>query len=161
LHVERGTWGKAPEAKAPAVGVIRTLPPHRAETIFRQIQLASKANSGGGSSSLRERNQQFSGVNLSGRLHLRADSFRLTLDEAEGPRRSLEYNDDGQDSFRLLLAHPDGDLILLQQGAKGAFTVVALVGGKPFVAQGESFVAVFRKHRRELETQVLPVLHHA
>jgi hypothetical protein len=128
------------------------------ESIFMQIRSAVGSNSWGSSSGGREREITFSGGKLSGRLHIRGESIRMLLDEPQAPHRSLELTINGTSSFRIQLSHPDGDLVLLSQAQNGRFTAVALVGGQTFTGRGESFVAFFKAHRREMETQVLPAL---
>jgi hypothetical protein len=97
---------------------------------------------------------------LSGRLHARGGSVRVTLEETQAPQRTLEFSQDGRGELRLQLTHPDGDQVLLHQARHGKFLAVAVVGGQTFTGQAESFLALLRQHRREMEAHILPVLEH-
>jgi hypothetical protein len=106
----------------------------------------------------RNREVVFSGNKMNGSLHLRRETLRLNLEEVQGPQRTLEFSDDGQGAFRLQVSHPEGDLILMNQGRKGAFSVVALLGDRMLSGKGESFVAYYRQHRQDMEAHILPAL---
>jgi hypothetical protein len=157
LKADRQSWGTAvKEADKAAVRGPRGSE-HPIEAIFGKIQAAAGASSTSMTTG-RHREISFSGNKMNGNLYLRGDTLRLSLEEAQAPQRTLEYRDDGQGSFRLQVMHPDGDLILMSQGRKGAFAVVALLGNQSFSGKGESFVAFYRQHRQEMDTLVLPAL---
>lgn len=161
LKVDRAAWGKVERDKGNAApnpfGVPRFDQGPPVEAVFREIQTTAGPGGSGMSISGNEREVSFFGNVLSGRLHTRGDSVRLVLEESQGSGRTLEYSDDGKGAFRIQLSHPDGDLILLQQ-RRGGFAAVALVGGRTFAGQGESFLAVFKQHRQTMDADVLPAL---
>jgi hypothetical protein len=129
-------------------------------SLFYQIQGAAGpagGSAGGGGNSWQI---TFQGQNLNGQLAVRGDAVRMSLEESNAPARSLQFNDDGQGAFTIQVMHPEQDVILLRQVRNSGFTVVALVDGRMIVGQGESFLAVFRKHRKDMESHVLPVLEH-
>jgi hypothetical protein len=117
--------------------------------------------SGGGTSITgpeRVRNLRFSSAKLNGNLHIHGEAVRMILHEAQPPRRTLEFSDDGQGGFRLEVLHPDGEMVLLHQMRQGRFAAFALVSGQLFAGQGESFPAFCRQHRAGLNAQILPAL---
>jgi len=158
IKLDRGGWGEAPKTAAkPAPGVMAGASP--IEQIFNQIRSnAGQVTSAGSTSSTRYRELHFSGANLSGRIRVSGDLVRMELEEMTAPRRSLEWADDGQGALRIMLSQPDDDLLLLQQSKQGTFTMTGIIGGKPFAAQGDNFMAMYKQHRQILDTQVLPVL---
>jgi hypothetical protein len=132
---------------------------HPVETLFHQIQNTAGVGGSGMGISGDDRTVHFSGGKCNGQLHTRGDTVRqLQLEETEGPGRTIELNEDGKGGFRMQLLHPDGDLVMVQQTPKGAFRVVALVGGRTFAGQGESFTAFYKQHRAAMENDVLPIL---
>jgi len=160
LKVDRKSWGTA--AKETTEKDVRFRRPREAESpieaIFNKIQSASGANSSGMSMGGRNREISFTGNKMNGNLHIRGDLLRLNLEEAQGPQRTLEFSDDNQGGFRIQVSQPDGDLILMTQGRKGAFTVVALLGDRTLSGKGESFVTYYRQHRQDMEQHILPAL---
>ncbi len=82
----------------------------------------------------------------------------MSLDETQTPFRALEFTDDGQGAFRMLLTHPDGDMVLLHQTRAGRFNGVAVMGGQVFAGQGDSFTSFVRQHRAQVDSRILPVL---
>lgn len=165
LAINRQAWGTPAKEKPPGggflappavVGGFPAAPP--IEGVFQAIQASAGANGSGMSIGGNNREVSFSGPNLSGRLGTQGDSVRLILDETASPQRTLEFNDDGRGGFRIQLSDPDGDLLLLNQSRGGSFAVVSMHGGQVFADQGESFLAFFRKNRKEMETRILPTL---
>jgi len=132
------------------------------DAIFIGIQEQSRANSkgfsmGSGGTS-RGSDRSFTGDDLYGKLSSRGDSIRLTLEEQQPPKRTLELIVEDQTSFRIQLTHPDGDLILLHQARNGRFSAVTTIGGRLFAGQGESYQAFLRQHQAEVEATLLPTL---
>ena len=158
IKLERSGWGDVPKTPAkPAVGVMANAPP--IELIFNQIRTnAGQVTSSGGSYSTRYRDLHFGGANLSGRIRTSGDVVRMEFEEMHAPQRTLEWTDDGQGALKMMLSQPDGDLLLLQQSKQGTFTMTGVIGGKPFAAQGATFLAMYKQHRQVMDTQVLPVL---
>src|SRR5262249_32300840 len=157
LKVDRKSWESVPLPGARVGGLEQA---HPLEGILWQIQSATGGGGGTTSVSGPSRNVQRSGTKLWGGLHTRGDHVRLVLEEQGGPQRTPEFHDDGKGGLLLLLTNPGGDLVLLRQSPTGTFAATALVGGRTFAGQGESFVAFFRKHRAEVEADILPVLGH-
>jgi hypothetical protein len=167
LKLDRQRWEQAAQGAPKAEQVRANLPAANRlgpespiEVLFRQIQAAAGASGGGMSISGPERirDLRFSGASLNGNLHIHGDIVRLILEEAQPPRRTLEFSDDGQGSFRLEVLHPDGEMVLLHQMRQGRFAAFALVSGQLFAGQGESFPAFCRQHRAGLNAQILPAL---
>jgi hypothetical protein len=157
LKLDRRRWADAPK-EPPKVNVVAS-----GATPIEQIFSQIRATVGfGGSSTMsagsRYRELRFMGTTLSGRVLTRDENVRLELEEAGSPRRSLELQDDGQGSLRLMLSHADGDVILLLQTRQGACTVASVVGGKSFAAQAPSFLAAYKQHRQVFDADILPVL---
>lgn len=125
-----------------------------------QIEQAGGLGGSGSSSGGGKRTYSFNGEKLSGRLHVQDQIVRMNLEEAEAPRRTLEYTDDGNGNLRIQVSHPDGDMVLLNQTQSGRCVVVALIDGRLVAATGDSFLDVYRKHRKEMDELVLPVLAH-
>lgn len=158
LRLDRKQWASG--VKDPPQPVRVAVGQSPLETLFRQIQ---KLAGGGGSSmsvGAGNRTITFSGQNLSGRLEIRTDAVRISLEEVQAPHRTLEFHDDGAGGLRLQVTHPDGDLVLLQQSRKGIVSAVALTSGHLFAGQADSFAAFLRQHRQAFETQFLPVFDH-
>lgn len=126
------------------------------------LQIESAGGLGGSSSSSGggRRTYSFSGEKLMGRLHVQDQSVRMNLEEAETPRRTLEYADDGNGNLHIQVAHPDGDMVLFKQSQRGRCVVVAVIDSQVVAATGDCFLDVYRKHRREMDELVLPVLAH-
>lgn len=160
LQLDRRRWGQAPKEEVVGRFAGARFGPgaHPLEGPFRQIQSAGRNSSSGMSISGGEREIRFSGATLAGRLHTRGETVRMSLEETKAPHRALEFADEGPAGFRLQLAHADGDLVLLRQARDGSFTAVALVGDRQLAARGESFVDLYRKHRKDLDALVLPPL---
>ncbi len=158
IKLDRSSWGEAPKTPAkPAIGVVANAPP--IELFFNQIRTNSgQITSSGGSYSTRYRDMHFGGANLSGRIRTSGDFVRMELEEMNAPHRTLEWTDDGQGALKMMLSQPDGDLLLLQQSKQGTFTMTGVIGGKPFAAQGATFLTMYKQHRQSMDTQVLPVL---
>lgn len=157
LKLERKGWGEPPKNAGKGNAVVfsgNTLP---IENIFRQIQ--SVAGAGGSSMSIsnRYRELRFYGNALTGRVMTRDNLVRFDLEETTAPHRSLEFQDDGQGSFRLLISSPSDD-ILIKQNKEGAFTIAAVINGKTLAAQAPSFLALYKQHHETLDRDVLPVL---
>jgi hypothetical protein len=132
------------------------------EVIFAEIQEQSRATgrgmSGGGTGVDRRRERHFSSGILAGRLALRGETIRLTLEEVEAPHRTLEFVAEETGMFRIQLMHADGDLVIVQQSADGRFSAVALAGDETAAGQDRTFMDYFRRHRSDAEARVLPVL---
>lgn len=162
LKIDRRAWGEDPKEKKvapnPAFGFNNVAPP--IEQIFNQLR--SAAGGLGGSSmtiSQNDREVRFYGNVLSARVHTRMNSewVRLDIEEMAPPKRSLEFQDDGRGTFRLLLIAGDGDILNLHQTAT-KFTVVGMIAGEPVTLQGDSFLTAYRQHRAIMDKHVLPVL---
>lgn len=130
------------------------------EVLFWQIAettgFGGSISSGGGGM----RDLHLSNGKLNAGLRVRGDAFRISLEEVDGPSRTFNFRDDGQGAISLQMTHPDGAVLLLNQARGGRCTVVIVTGEEVFRGSGESFLACFRKHRKTIETQVLPVLEH-
>src|SRR5688572_432800 len=146
LKFDRNSWGEAPKPAVKTTSVIANAPP--IELLFNQIRTnAGQVSSSGGSYSTRYRDLHFGGTVMNGRIRTSGDFVRMELEEATAPQRTLEWREDGTGSLRIMLSQPDGDLILLQQSQQGTFTVTGVVAGKPFVAQGSTFLTAFKENR--------------
>ncbi len=159
LALDRKSWDaglKDALPRAAAVNAVNQALP--IEGLYRQIQSAAGPTGNSMSVGGRDRTLSFVGRDLHGRLEIRGDAVRMSLEEAEAPRRILEFSDDAQGNFRIQLTHPDGDLLLLQQTRKGVVNAVVTSGGRVFAGQGENFLAFLRKHRQAADTLILPVL---
>lgn len=154
LKVDRPKWGAVVPNANPNVFNNN----HPLEKIFNQIRTTSGVFSSSMSVGNNERESRFQGKTISGRLRMAEPAFRLDLEEAVGPQRVIELSDDGKGGIRLMFTHPDGDMILFNQSRKGAFTISAIIEGKPVIANGESFLAMYKNHKSLADSQVLPVL---
>jgi hypothetical protein len=142
LKLDRKRWGAAPPI----------------EQIFNQMRaIAGFGGSSTTSAGSRYRELRFMGNTLSGRVLTRDDTVHLGLEEAGVPHRTLDLQDDGQGTLRLMIGHADGDVILLLQTKRGTFTVAAVIGSKSFAAQGPSFLALYKQHRQVFDSDILPV----
>jgi hypothetical protein len=158
LKLDRKGWGDAPKNGKPVLN-INSVAGSPIETIFSYIRTqAGPLQHSSMSVSNRQREISFAGGAMNGRLRVQGELIRLELEETAAPHRSLELTDDGQGATRLLLSG-EGDLILVQQTRAGACTVAAAGGGKSFIAQGDSFLALYKQHRQAVDAQVLPALH--
>jgi len=161
LTFDRRGWDTAakgmPKPKDPFGGRIGNEPP-AIEAIFNQVQEAAGPAGRGMSIGGEDRRINFSSGKLGGLLHTRKDYVRMSLEETQAPQRTLEVTIDGSGAYRIQLAEPEGDMVLLSQAKNGRFTVVAVVADKTFTARGESFAAFFKEHRKGFDTHVLPVL---
>jgi len=157
IKLDRKGWGDPPKNGKPALN-INSVNVSPIEAIFSHIRTQSGPLSHSSMSvSNRQREISFAGGAMSGRLRMQGEMIRLDLEEADAPHRSLELSDDGQGAMRLMLSG-EGELILVQQTRGGACTVAAAVGGKSFIAQGDSFLALYKQHRQAVDAQVLPAL---
>ena len=132
------------------------------EVMFQQIQrearVGSRSMSSGSGSSNTTRTNQFSSDTLSGQLSVSGESIRLSFGELNSPKRTLQFSTQPEAGFQLQLTHPDGDLILLSESLKGRFIVVGIVGKKAFANQADSFLALYKQNRQQLENDVFPAL---
>lgn len=157
IKLDRKGWGDPPKNGKPALN-INSVNVSPIESIFSHIRTQSgQLTHSSMSVSNRQREISFAGGALSGRLRMQGEIIRLDLEEVDAPHRSLELSDDGQGAMRLMLSG-EGELILVQQTRSGACTVAAAAGGKSFIAQGDSFLALYKQHRQAVDAQMLPVL---
>jgi len=167
LWIDRKAWGAAPKGKeafpkAARFGGFGTA--HPIEGYFRQIQATAEVRGTGMSVGGDERDVHFSGGKLHGRLHTRGDIIRqVTLEEVAEPRRSFRFSEEAGGGFRLELAHPGGDMILLAQtplgqASGGSFRAVAFLGKRTFAGQAATFTAFYRRHRAVMDADILPLL---
>jgi hypothetical protein len=163
LKLDRKAWGAAPKQKdAPVVWVGPGFgAAHPIETLFRTVQNAAGAGGSGMSISNNDRRVNFNGGKMNGLVHTRGDQVtQLQFQETGDSGRTLEFGEDGKGGFRLQFSHTDGDIILLSQTPKGAFRAIAMVNGKTFAGQAESFTAFYKQHRSVMESDILPILAH-
>jgi hypothetical protein len=161
LKADRKGWGTAAKEGTKLEAHVRVRAGNSEspiEAIFSKIQSLAGVSSSSVSNSGQCREYSFTGNKMNGNLHVRGEVLRLSLEEVQGPQRTLQFSDDGQGAFRLQVSHPDGDLILMSQGRKGAFAVVALLGDRTLSGKGESFVAYYRQHRQDMDAHILPGL---
>jgi hypothetical protein len=156
LKLDRKAWSESPKnaVKGPVVFASNASP---IENIFRQIQAVAGAGGSSTTMSNRYREMRFFGNALVGRVLTRDSVVHFGLEETGAPHRTLEFHDDGQGAFRLLLSGPADD-ILIKQAKDGAFTVAAVVSGKTLAAQAPSFLALYKQHHETLDRDILPVL---
>jgi hypothetical protein len=156
LQLDRKAWSEPPKnaVKGPVVFASNASP---IENIFRQIQAVAGAGGSSTTMSNRYREMRFFGNALVGRVLTRDNVVQMGLEETGAPHRTLEFHDDGQGAFRLLLSGPADD-ILIKQAKDGTFTVAAVVSGKTLAAQAPSFLALYKQHHEALDRDILPVL---
>lgn len=128
------------------------------QQIQRQAQVGSRSMSSGSGGSNTTRTNSFSSDSLSGELSITGDAVRLSLTESALPKRALQFSTEPDAGFRMELTHPDGDMILLSENRQGRFTVVAIVGGKVFSDQADSFLAFYKHNRQRLDADIFPAL---
>jgi RNA polymerase sigma factor (sigma-70 family) len=160
LRLDRSGWSERPTAPKAAIKDNAVVIDASTPTIEGHVhQIVEIADGGGGHTHMsnRSREMRFDGKALSGRLVTRGDVVRLDLEEITAPHRSLQFQDDGAGSMSLLVSGP-GDHLLVTQSDNGTFTVSAAIGGKTFVAQAPSFLAMYQQHKATLDGQILPVL---
>lgn len=103
-------------------------------------------------------NSSFSSDRLSGEIDASKAAEKLTLHEAQGPRRTLEFRTFNQNAFWIDLSNHQGEMISIRQEANGRFTMIALGPKSVFADQCETFTAFFKKHRDWMQAELLPAL---
>jgi hypothetical protein len=127
---------------------------------FSRVRSASGFNTSSESFGGPTGSSSFTGGKLSGKLEVTGDALSISLREESEPNRRIELTDNGTGGFRLLITDLNGDLVLVNQTAKGSVSVAAVLAGKPIAAKGASFVELYRNNRDLLEGRILPVLRH-
>ena len=145
-------------------------PPPALHTVFRAIEQrarkASRSFMGGGSdlpsSSIRNGWRQwqsgFSGETLAGDLRTNNGGEELLLQEYQPPRRMLEFRAGNDGSMLMQLTDRDGNTIVLRQDRQGRFVLAVIAGNTTSASKAESFIALVKRHRQQVESEVLPVL---
>jgi hypothetical protein len=100
----------------------------------------------------------FDGQELSGRLRIEDQAVTLSLKEERPPYTILEVSDDGQGQFRLMLMQDAGEVLLSIRSEKGSFRLVHVDETQQSRYAAASFLDFYRRHRRYVETQLLPML---
>jgi hypothetical protein len=103
-------------------------------------------------------NSSFSSDRLSGEIDASKAAEKLTLHEAQAPRRTLEFRTFNQNAFWIDLSNHQGEMISLRQEANGRFTMIALGHNAVFADQCETFTAFFKKHHDWMQAELLPAL---
>lgn len=137
--------------------VNRASPPERA---FSDLREAVGAGSTGTMMNTQGKTLYFGGMVLTGRLHLTETEVQIALAEVNSPGRSLDLRDAGDGSFRLLVTHPEGDVLMLSQAPGGEVVLMQITGGGRdlFTAHAPSFVKLYEQHRQRCVGQWLPAL---
>jgi hypothetical protein len=145
-------------------------PPPALHAIFRVIEQrarqASRSFMGEGgdlpSSSIhngwKEWQSGFVGEGLVGDLRTNNGGEELLLQEQQPPRRMLEFRAGSDGSMLLQLTDRDGNTIVLRQNGQGQFVLAIVADKTTSASEAESFIACFKQHRQQLESEVLPVL---
>ncbi len=136
----------------------------RAQSPVDKAFTALQAAAGGMQTSAMSTNQQrmrsFAGPALAGKLITQGDSVIFELNELDGSNRTLQLTDDGAGSFRLILLHPEGDMVIINQSAKGNASVAFMIGSEKFIASDKSYLKIYQSNQDLFEKTLYPVLRH-
>jgi hypothetical protein len=131
-------------------------------TLFRKIQAhagtQSSSSGGGGTGDNARWDASFNNKALSGQIHATQRSGLLTLHEKQPTGRLFHFRMFQDFDFDIQVSNSRGELVSLQSTPGGRCTMVAMLAGKPFAAQGKSFVDLFKQHRSLMESEILPAL---
>lgn len=93
----------------------------------------------------------FGGGDLSGALQVSGDALEVTFSENRAPGRTIQVLDDPEGPCRLTFSTPGGDLVLVNQPAKGRCAVVTVAGDEAAARPAASFAAYRQAHPAEAE----------
>jgi hypothetical protein len=122
-----------------------------AEAVFDAIRQAVGGSLQGRSRSTHGTTCTFGGGQVSGSLRTSGDRVEVSFTENRAPGRTIEVLDDPDGPCRLLFSDPGGDLVLVNQPAKGRCVVVTVAGDEAAARTAPSFAAYRQAHPAEAE----------
>ncbi len=88
-------------------------------------------------------------------------NMKLTLREKTGPQRTLTIHDNGKGGIVIsLTSDKDHYFLRMRQRPGGAMLVQELNGDFAFAAQGNTFLNLYKSHRKYVEDRLMPILRH-
>ncbi|MBI5722942.1 MAG: PQQ-binding-like beta-propeller repeat protein [Planctomycetes bacterium] len=128
--------------------------------VIERLQLAAGRGGSGSSEGDGQRQFDFNCGGLSGAISIKQKAFNATFTEDIGPKRTIEFSDDGKGTFMLSIKNRAGEILNISQAAGGRFSITGIFGKEAIQLSGDSFLAIYEKDWSCLEDSVLPLLRH-
>jgi hypothetical protein len=126
---------------------------------IERLEAKGGGSGGGGTSGMFAWGISFRGDAFEAEVSSHSGKVLVRLRELKPPARSREVRDDGSGGLDMSVTADGGGLFLaLHQAQSGRIDVALIRGETTFVASAESFADLWRRHRDDIDTKLIPLL---